>query len=270
MSIYAIGDIQGCAGSLRRLLAVIHPNWSKDSVWITGDLVNRGPDSLGVLREIKSLQTQYPDRVRCVLGNHDIHLLMTHHQLTHTRKGDTLQPVLNAHDREELIDWLHHQPLLYREGKYIMVHAGLLPSWTENQAEQLASEAQHIMLKDPKVFLEHVYGNKPEHWNDELEGIDRYRVIINAMTRIRFCTAEGHMEFHSKGQPQHAPDGFIPWYSAPHVRKPDTIVLFGHWSQLGLRRMPGYVSLDSGCLWEGTLTAIRLEDNQFFQVPRSE
>lgn len=270
MATYVIGDIQGCAGSFLRLLAFIHPSWPHDSIWIAGDLVNRGPYSLAVLRKLRTLQMEHPENIKVVLGNHDIHLLMVHYGLAHARKGDTLDAILTAPDREDLMQWLSRQPLLQRQGSYMMVHAGLLPCWTEDQAEALSLEVQHVMSKDPRTLLEHVYGNHPNEWNDDLEGIDRYRVIVNSMTRLRFCTPQGIMEFHSKGQPQQGPQGFLPWYEAPHVRKPETIVAFGHWSQLGLRRMPGYASLDSGCLWKGTLSALRLEDGQYFQIPQSE
>ncbi len=270
MATYIIGDIQGCAGAFSRLLALIHPNWSTDSIWVAGDLVNRGPDSLGVLRKIRTLHVEHPNQVRIVLGNHDIHLLMTHYGLTYPRRGDTLEPIFTAPDREELIEWLTHQPLLQRQGNTIMVHAGLLPCWTEDEAEALSYEVQLLMRKDARTFLAHAYGNYPDQWHNNLEGIDRYRVILNSMTRLRFCTPQGLMEFHSKGQPQHAPEGFIPWYEAPHIRHQDTTIAFGHWSQLGLRRMPGFISLDSGCLWRGPLTAIRINDGQVFQVPQNE
>ncbi|MES2205669.1 MAG: symmetrical bis(5'-nucleosyl)-tetraphosphatase [Pseudomonadota bacterium] len=270
MATYLIGDIQGCAGAFSRLLALIHPNWSKDSIWIAGDLINRGPDSLGVLRKIRALHVEHPNQVRIVLGNHDIHLLMTYYGLTYPRRGDTLEPIFAAEDREELIEWLTHQPLLQRQGQLIMVHAGLLPCWTEDQAEALSHEVHLLMRKDARTFLAHAYGNYPDKWQDDLEGIDRYRVILNSMTRLRFCTPQGLMEFYSKGQPHDAPEGFIPWYEAPHARHPDTTIAFGHWSQLGLRKMPGFISLDSGCLWRGPLTAIRVEDGHIFQVPQTE
>jgi bis(5'-nucleosyl)-tetraphosphatase (symmetrical) len=255
MHTYVVGDIQGCAGSFQRLLTMIKPNWSGgDELWIAGDLVNRGAQSLHVLLYLRDLSLSYPKQIKIVLGNHDIHLLMLHYGLTHTRKGDTLDSILRSP---------------HRRGRFIMVHAGLLPNWTENEAEALANEVHVFMRKNPAQFLEHVYGNTPTEWHPSLEGIDRYRVIVNSMTRLRFCTPSGTMEFHSKGQPQHAPDGFVPWYEANHQRQSDTTVLFGHWSQLGLRQMPNHISLDSGCLWEGSLTAVRLEDRHFFQVPRN-
>jgi bis(5'-nucleosyl)-tetraphosphatase (symmetrical) len=269
MSTYVIGDIQGCAYSLQRLLSLIHPNWQQgDEIWIAGDLVNRGARSLDVLLQLHDLWQRHPQQVKIVLGNHDIHLLMLHYGLTHPRKGDTLDAILKSPHRETLITWLTEQPILHRKTSLIMVHAGLLPQWTEDQAEALAQEVSILLRKDPALFLQHVYGNEPTQWHDNLEGIDRYRVIVNAMTRLRFCTMDGIMEFHSKGQPQHAPKDFVPWYEAPHVRHADTTVAFGHWSQLGLRYMPNHISLDSGCLWEGTLTAVRIEDRHFFQVPR--
>jgi bis(5'-nucleosyl)-tetraphosphatase (symmetrical) len=266
VSTYVIGDIQGCMPSLERLLKLLALDWSQDSLWIAGDLVNRGPHSLEVLRTLKHLQESYPGQLRCVLGNHDLHLLLRYYGLTHERKGDTLAAVLQAPDADALIEWLQQQPLLQRDHRWLMVHAGLLPSWTEEQAEHLALELQQALLSHPAEFLGALYGNQPDCWDDHLQGIERYRVIVNAMTRMRFCTKEGQMEFHAKGQPQHAPHGFYPWYSVPHRRRLETTVLFGHWSQLGLRCMPGAISLDTGCLWGGTLTALRLEDKHFFQV----
>lgn len=263
MATYAVGDLQGCLDPLRRLLDKVTFDPARDRVWFVGDLVNRGPDSAGTLRFIRSLG----ERAVSVLGNHDLHLLVAAGGHARIHRGDTFQDVLAAPDRDELLDWLRRLPLFHVEGPWAMVHAGLLPAWTIAQAAALAREAEDLLRSDRyDDFLSTMYGNRPDAWEDDLVGWDRARVIVNAMTRLRICSPEGVMEFHHKGELEDVPAGYIPWFEAPHRRGADHTVLFGHWSALGCRQGPGYVSLDSGCLWGRALTAYRLEDGRVFQI----
>lgn len=263
MATYAVGDLQGCLDALRRLLDKVAFDPAEDRVWFVGDLVNRGPDSAGTLRFIRSLG----DRAVSVLGNHDLHLLVAAGGHARIHRGDTFQDVLNGPDREELLDWLRRRPLFHVEGRWAMVHAGLLPSWTIAQASGLAREAEGLLRSDAyDDFLSTMYGNRPDAWEDDLAGWDRARVIVNAMTRLRICSPAGVMEFHHKGELEDIPAGYLPWFDLPHRRGTDHTVLFGHWSALGCRQGPGYVALDSGCLWGRALTAYRLEDGQVFQI----
>lgn len=263
MSTYVVGDLQGCLDPLQRLLDRVRFDPASDRVWFVGDLVNRGPDSLGVLRLIRGLG----DRAIAVLGNHDLHLLVAAGGHARIHRGDTFQDVLAAPDRDELLDWLRHLPLFHLDGPWAMVHAGLLPSWTIDKAASLAREAEDLLRSERcDDFLRTMYGNRPDAWEDDLVGWDRARVIVNAMTRLRICTPSGVMEFHHKGELEDIPAGYVPWFDAPHARGDRHTVLFGHWSALGCREGPGYVSLDSGCLWGRALSAYRLEDGAVFQI----
>ncbi|MEO8038965.1 MAG: symmetrical bis(5'-nucleosyl)-tetraphosphatase [Betaproteobacteria bacterium] len=263
MATYAIGDLQGCFEPLERLLDAIGYSRSRDRLWFVGDLVNRGPASLEVLRFAKDLG----ERAVCVLGNHDLHLLVAAAGFAKLHRGDTLDAILEAPDRDALLDWLRACPLMHVEGEYAMVHAGLLPQWTIEQALALAREAEAALrVGDAVEFFRHMYGNRPDHWEDELAGWDRLRVIVNAMTRLRICTAEGVMEFSHKGELADIPDGFMPWFDVPGRRSTTHTVLCGHWSALGLRNGPRLLALDTGCLWGRSLTAVRLEDRQLFRV----
>lgn len=263
MSIYAIGDIQGCHEELQRLLETIHFDPAQDALWFVGDLVNRGPGSLEVLRLVKSLG----DRAVTVLGNHDLHLLAVAEGIGKLHSSDTLDGILNAPDRDELLHWLRHQRLLHAEGGHVLVHAGLLPQWTVAQAQALAREVESALRSDDyAVFLEKMYGNTPHGWDDGLEGYKRLRVIVNAFTRLRICTPQGEMEFRFKGEVENIPPGYLPWFEVPQRCSRDATVIFGHWSALGLKVEPGVVALDTGCLWGGPMTAIRLEDHRLFQV----
>lgn len=263
MATYAIGDIQGCFGSLTELLDRIGFNATRDRLWFVGDLVNRGPHSLETLRFVKSLG----EAAITVHGNHDLHLCMV--DAGHGRKNDddTLLPILDAPDREDLLAWIRAWPLMHVEGEYALVHAGLLPQWTVPKARELAAEVEHqLRSKKYEKFLSHLFGSKPAFWDDSLEGWDRLRLIVNAMTRMRFCTAEGVIEFRAKGPVESAPAGCLPWFAVPGRKSRDHTIVCGHWSALGLYMEPKLLALDSGCLWGGTLTAVRLEDRRVYQV----
>ncbi|PKO90155.1 MAG: diadenosine tetraphosphatase [Betaproteobacteria bacterium HGW-Betaproteobacteria-12] len=264
MATYAVGDIQGCYDSLRRLLDLCAFDPSTDRLWLVGDLVNRGPKSLETLRLIKS----FGDAALTVLGNHDLYLLMVAEGGAKFRgKDDTIQPVLDAPDAGELLAWLRHQPLCHTEGEFCLVHAGLLPQWTTARARELASEVE-AMLQGPQFreFILNLWGSEPAAWSDELSGWPRLRVIVNALTRMRFCTPQGSMELKTKGELAKAPPGYLPWFDLPGRQSADAVLVTGHWSALGLKVTPKLLALDSGCLWGGHLTAVRLEDRRVFQV----
>lgn len=266
MATYAIGDIQGSYNEFRRLLDLINFN-AKDKLWLVGDIVNRGPDSLLLLRFLRAMN----DSVVAVLGNHDLHLLMVAEGFAKAQPGDTLQGVLNAPDRDELLHWLRHQRLLYVSGEYVMVHAGLLPSWDVTQAAKLAQEVESFLHdEDHKEFRKlcaHMYGNQPNQWDANLKGYERIRVIINAMTRMRVCTYDGRMDFTFKGRAEDIPIGYLPWFDVPGRASKQATVICGHWSALSLKVRSNLIALDTGCMWGGSLTAIRLEDRKIFQVP---
>lgn len=264
---YAIGDLQGCRAPLQRLLEKLRFDPAADRLWLVGDLVNRGPDSLGVLRYVKSLGNQ----AVVVLGNHDLHLLTVAAGFVKARRGDTLDDILQAPDRDELLTWLRFRPLLHRDLGYTMIHAGLLPSWTIDQALTLAHEVE-TALRGPNYldFLAHMYGNQPDHWRDDLRGWDRLRLITNAFTRLRICAVDGAMEFSHKGEIADIPSGFIPWYDVPGRRSADETIVCGHWSAQGLRIKSKLLALDTGCLWGRCLSAVRLEDRSLFQVDCTE
>ena len=265
MATYAIGDLQGCYAELQDLLALTGFNPERDRLWLVGDLVNRGPGSLEVLRFVKGLG----DRATVVLGNHDLHLVLRAEGLGRDSKGDTIAPILDAPDRDELMSWLRSLPLFHVEGDYAMVHAGLLPQWSVPQAQALAQEVSDALSKKRKYteFLENMWGSKPDRWHEDLAGWDRLRVVVNAMTRMRFCSSDGVMEFHAKGKPENAPEGYLPWFAVPQRASLTHTLVCGHWSALGLRREEKLLALDTGCLWGGELTAVRLEDRTVFQVP---
>lgn len=264
MAVYAVGDIQGCHIELVRMLDQISFDPVADRLWLVGDLVNRGPGSLEVLRLVKSLG----DSAITVLGNHDLHLLAVADGAASLHRSDTLDGVLNAPDREELLAWLRNQRLLHVEDDFVLVHAGLLPGWTVKQAAQLAGEVEAALRgQDHAAFFAHMYGNQPNHWDDTLTGYKRLRVITNALTRMRICTDSGEMEFRFKAEQQNIPEGYRAWFEVPGRASSNATVVFGHWSALGLMVKQNAIALDTGCLWGGPLTAIRLEDRQLFQVP---
>lgn len=263
MATYAIGDVQGCYRELRQLLNQIGFDQSSDKLWLAGDLVNRGPQSLEVLRFVKDLG----DAATMVLGNHDLNLIMLAEGQSQQREKDTLGPILAAPDREELLAWLRMQPMMHVEEGFVMVHAGLLPQWSVKKALSLAREVEsELRGKGFRKFLAHMWGNKPKKWDDDLQGWDRLRVIVNAMTRLRFCTLGGALEFRTKGEEATAPPGYLPWFEVPKRKSASHVLVTGHWSALGLKVMPNLLALDSGCLWGGHLSAVRLEDRAVFQV----
>jgi len=263
LATYAIGDIQGCFDSLQRLLAHCAFDPATDRLWLVGDLVNRGPRSLETLRFVRDLG----GAALTVLGNHDLSLLMAAEGFGKPGKGDTFDDILQAPDRDELLDWLRHQPLCHVEGKYCLVHAGLLPQWTAARARALATEVEAALSgADWRELMANLWGSEPASWQDELAGWPRLRVIVNAMTRMRFCSPDGVMNFRVKGEVANAPAGLIPWFEVPGRRSADSVLITGHWSALGLKVMPNLLAIDSGCLWGGSLTAIRLEDRAILQV----
>jgi len=266
MSTYAIGDLQGCYHSFRHLLEHIEFDPQHDKLWLVGDLVNRGTGSLEVLRWLY----RHRASIITVLGNHDLHALVVAEGITKPHRSDTLQALLAAPDRDELLDWLRRQPLIHAEQGYVLVHAGLLPQWTVQQALELGAEVEWALCSDEyREFLLQMYGNEPSRWKNSLGGVDRLRVITNAMTRLRLCTDEGEMEFKFKGELTDVPHGYLPWFDVPARLSQDSTILFGHWSALGLIQRPDLYALDTGCLWGRALTALRLEDRQVFQVPCS-
>ncbi len=267
MAIYAMGDIQGCYEPLQRLLDQVQFDPARDQLWLAGDLVNRGPQSLEVLRFARSLG----HRVRCVLGNHDLHLLAIYYGGHSARSNDTLAPVLGAEDAAELLDWLRFQPLVVLdEGRgWCMSHAGIPPAWSVRRARRLAQEVEAVLQSDDcAAFFRDMYGNKPDRWQTGLQGINRLRVIVNYLTRMRFIDADGVLDLTSKEGADTAPAGFIPWFDAAGRKASADRLLFGHWAALeGRVTVPNVYALDTGCVWGGQLSALRLDDQQWFRVP---
>ena len=258
MSVYAIGDIQGCYQALRALLVEIRFDPARDRLWFTGDLVNRGPQSLEVLRFVRDLG----ERSVCVLGNHDLHLLAVASGAAKLNKHDTLDEILSAPDRDDLLYWLRTRPLLHHDAEldYTLIHAGLLPPWDLAEARRLAREIEAALQNDGHGdFFKHMYGDLPDHWNETLRGYDRLRVIVNAFTRLRYCDLEGSMDLRFKGSPGTQPADLVPWFQVPTRRSRNLRIIFGHWSTLGRWREDGVVCLDSGCLWGHILTAAQLD-----------
>lgn len=260
MSLYLIGDVQGCDSALERLLETVSFSKSRDTLYFLGDLVNRGPDSAGVLRRLMALG----DAARCILGNHDLHLLAVAHGVRPAQRGDTLASVLDAQDRNVMLDWLRQQSMALQieeaEHTLLMVHAGVLPQWSSATTMALAGEVESILRSADFIdFLHHMYGSTPTAWDEEIIGVDRLRVIVNALTRLRFCSAAGEMEFTSKEAANGAPAGFIPWFDAPGRKTAHDTVAFGHWSSLGKINRSDVIALDAGCVWGGCLRAFRLE-----------
>ena len=258
MALYCIGDVQGCDSALQRLLDLIDFSPSRDTVYLLGDLVNRGPDSGAVLRRCMSAD----GALRCLLGNHDLHLLATAHGARKPSRRDTLAGILQASDRTVLLDWLRQQPLarshVHAGELLLMVHAGVLPAWSAERTLALADEV-HAVLRGPRLpaFMQQMYGNTPDHWSDALTGPERLRAIVNALTRLRFCTPDGVMDFSSADNAEAAPDGLLPWFDAPGRHTQGTLVAFGHWSTLGWLERPDLLGLDTGCVWGGCLSAVR-------------
>ena len=269
MSTYVIGDVQGCDDELAELLALIRFNTATDRVYFVGDLVNRGHRSAEVLRRVKHLADL--GVADCVLGNHDFFLIMAFEGFSKLHEGDTLDQVLRQPDAHELVEWLRHRPLLIETGSNVIVHAGLLPAWTVADALSLAREIEHEMRgPNYRKFLHSLFGNEPRTWHDDLTGLARHRATVNAFARLRFCTAFSELEFREKRDASFAPAGFSPWFALPGRRSAFAHVVSGHWSSEGLRLLPTVSLLDSGCLWGGALTAMRLEDRAIFQVPSQQ
>jgi bis(5'-nucleosyl)-tetraphosphatase (symmetrical) len=255
--IYAVGDVQGCASPLKALLKNIP---KKSNLIFLGDLVNRGPDSLGALRQLKSLQES--GRAECILGNHDLHLLAIDAGLRKTKGLDTVDAILEAPDRKELMNWIRNRPMALSNGKVLTVHAGVLPQWDLQQTIECAQEVEKALRsKSYKEFLANMYGNTPNKWSNSLKGYERLRLITNTLTRMRFCTPNGQMEFESKEGLENGPKGYIPWFNAPKRKTADTLIYFGHWSTLGLLRRNNVIGLDTGCVWGGKLTALEIANS---------
>lgn len=262
MAIYAIGDIQGCFDELTKLVEKIAFNPNSDHLWFVGDLVNRGPKSLETLRWVKSLG----DRAITVLGNHDLHLLAIYAGIKKIDNNNSLYPVLQAGDVGELMDWLRHRPLVHFDSKLniAMVHAGLMPQWSIKNALTCAKEVEEVLRsKQIKNFLENMYGEKPDRWDETLSGWRRLRTITNAFTRMRYCNSHGVINFSDKGPPPGTQSpGMNPWFEINSRKSQDTTIVFGHWSTLGHINDHNVIATDTGCLWGGSLTAVRIGDNE--------
>jgi bis(5'-nucleosyl)-tetraphosphatase (symmetrical) len=264
---YAIGDLQGCHDQFVALLEQVRAITPDAQFIIVGDIVNRGPKSLETLRRVRDMALA--GRVRIVLGNHDLNLLAIAAGLRQPHRSDTVDDILAADDRDELLTWLRHQPLARYEQGHLFVHAGVLPQWNAEQAVALAHEVENALQgNDWVAFLRQMYGHEPAKWHDDLRGADRLRCIVNALTRIRYCAADGAMDFKSKEGliEASAADGLMPWFSLPNRHTADTPVVFGHWSTLGLIVLPNLIALDTGCVWGGQLTAVRLGDRKIVQI----
>ena len=259
MSLYLIGDVQGCDDALQRLLDEISFSPSRDTLYLLGDLVNRGPQSATVLRRLMG----YGNAAQAVLGNHDLHLLALAAGVRQPSRSDTLGDILQASDREAMLEWLRWQRMAMLEKidghTLLLVHAGVLPSWSAQQAVALAGEVETI-LRGPQLadFLRQMYGNEPALWDEALTGADRLRLIVNALTRMRFCDANGRMDHESKEGAATAPAGYMPWFEVPGRRTAEITVAFGHWSMLGWLGRSDVLSLDTGCVWGGCLSALRV------------
>jgi bis(5'-nucleosyl)-tetraphosphatase (symmetrical) len=259
VAVYAIGDIQGCFDELEALLALIGFEPKHDQLWFAGDLVNRGPQSLQTLRFVHGLSAV------TVLGNHDLHLLASADIPKLRKRKDTLQPILDAPDGRMLLDWLRHQPLLHHDKNlgYTLIHAGLPPQWDLDTAAACAAEVEQVLRSDRYIeFFNHMYGNKPSQWESGLEGWDRLRFITNCFSRLRFCDSNGRLALDEKGPPGSQPKHLRPWFDWPQRKSRNMNILFGHWSTLGAYDQPGIHALDSGCLWGGSLTALRIDENK--------
>ncbi len=259
MAHYAIGDIQGCFFELQQLLDKINFDPAADLLWFTGDLVNRGPHSLETLRFVRALG----DRAVTVLGNHDLHLLAVANGQNYRHRQD-LADVLEADDRDELLDWLRHRPFLHRDERFCLIHAGLPPQWDIDTAVRCAREAETVLQSDRLgEFLKHMYGDQPDRWSEDLEGWERLRFIVNCFTRLRYCDREGRLALRFSGPPGSQPEGLLPWFRVPGRRSEGQEIIFGHWSTLGFAAERGCYGIDTGCLWGGQLTALRLDGEMY-------
>ena len=253
---YLIGDLQGCCDALERLLAEIGFSPSRDSLHVLGDLVNRGPASLATLQRLRGLGSA----ATCLLGNHDLHLLAVATGGQRPHRHDTLDDVLASPERAALLDWLRHGKLADSAHGWLLVHAGVVPQWTAQQVLGLAAEVEAVLL-GPQLagFMQVMYGNRPARWADDLAGHDRWRMVLNVLTRIRYCTPDGTLEFDTKDGSGVAPPGHLAWFDVPGRATQGQPIAFGHWSTLGLRNRPDLLALDTGCVWGGALTAVRVD-----------
>ncbi|ACL73803.1 symmetrical bis(5'-nucleosyl)-tetraphosphatase [Thioalkalivibrio sulfidiphilus] len=260
MSIYAVGDLQGCLTPLKRLLEQVRFDPAADQLWLVGDLVNRGPESLEALRFVRDLG----DAAITVLGNHDLHLLAIHQGVHKVRRKDTVQPILDAPDRAELMDWLRHRPLLHHDPRiqWTLLHAGLPPQWDLAMARACASEVETVLRgPDHPTLLERMYGDEPDQWSESLQGWARLRFITNCFTRLRYCTADGSVDMAYKGAPGGQLPHLMPWFAVPGRRSVGTRIVFGHWSTLGLYQGDDVLCLDTGCVWGQRMTLARLDSS---------
>ncbi len=263
MSRFAIGDVQGCYEELRELLARIHFSADRDRLWFVGDLVNRGPRSLEVLRFVRALGAN----AETVLGNHDLHLLALAAGVGRMRRSDTLDEILEAKDRERLIEWLSERPLAHLESGDLMVHAGIVPQWTAGATLAHAREVEAELRRARVELFEHMYGDQPERWSEDLSGMDRLRFIINVLTRMRLCSADGRINLALKGKPPADETPWRPWFDLDRRLTRDVRIVFGHWSALGLVLRENAAGLDTGCVWGGALTALELDTGRTTAVP---
>lgn len=269
MRTYAIGDLQGCAHEAQVLLDHIQQDAQGDArILFVGDLINRGPDSLTALRRMKALSEHSGGRVEALLGNHDLHLLAVAVGAQKPGKSDTLDEILAAPDRDELVSWLRHRPLAMFVDAHLLVHAGVAPQWNAEKTMALAGEVEAVLRGDEWTeFLRQMYGNEPNRWDDALTGYARLRCIVNALTRMRLCLPDGTMDFtHKESDIGPAGSGLMPWFDAPHRMTSSVTVVFGHWSAMGLVMHPNVIGLDSGCVWGGKLSAVCLDDRSLLQV----
>ena len=263
MSVYWVGDIQGCDDPLGQLLDQVGFSASRDRLYVLGDLVNRGPSSLAVLRRLYKLGTS----VQCVLGNHDLHLLALSAGARAPGASDTLQDIFQAPDKDTLLHWLKHQAIAIYQEDVLMVHAGVLPQWSLTETLSLAQELESILQSDQAdAFFMQMYGNEPAQWQAQLQGMDRWRCALNAFTRLRFCSPTGAMEFETKENAAKAPQGYLPWFEVPQRQTANTTIAFGHWSTLGAVQRSDIWALDTGCVWGGCLTAIQRD--HLHEAPR--
>jgi bis(5'-nucleosyl)-tetraphosphatase (symmetrical) len=263
---YLLGDLQGCCDPLDELLAAIGFSPSRDRLHVLGDLVNRGPSSLRVLQRLSGLG----DAAQCLLGNHDLHLLAVAHGVRRASKGDTLAEILADPRRDAWLDWLRTRRLAGEACGWLLVHAGVLPSWSRQDTLDRAAEIEALLRSDDlRGFLAVMYGNEPRRWDPALAGPDRWRVIVNTLTRMRLCSADDVLDLESKESPgENAPPGMRPWFEHAHRRTAGTPIAFGHWSTLGLVDTPTLLATDTGCVWGGALTAVRIDGGrrEVFQV----
>jgi len=258
MARWAVGDVQGCCDELEQLLARIRFSADRDQLWLVGDLVNRGPKSLQTLRLVRGLGAN----AISVLGNHDLHLLAVWLVGAKQRRSDTLAPILAAADCDALLQWLQQLPLAHFEPAHgdLLLHAGVVPQWSVAQTLELAAEVERALREEPRTLLSGMYGDQPDHWQPSLTGLARLRLTINVLTRLRFCTPDGRVDFRQKGKPESAPSPWLPWFKVPGRASRGERLVFGHWSALGFHSERGVLALDTGCVWGGALTAVNLDD----------